>query len=93
MVTRVGVRMAKKKKQAALLDEKNITENNILYQINEYELMEENEQYVLFLRPSTDADHYFTKGVTFGKVGVKNEDKEADSLKNIHKEARAKFNK
>ncbi len=55
--------------------------------------MDENEQYVLFLRPLTDTDHYFTKGVTFGKVGVKNEDKEADSLKNIHKEARAKFNK
>ncbi|KLV28417.1 hypothetical protein ABW02_01355 [Niallia circulans] len=56
-------------------------ENNILYQINEYELMEKNEQYILFLRPSTDvnADHYFTKGITFGKVGVKNEDKKLDS--------------
>lgn len=71
-------------------------ENNIIYQINEYELMEKNEQYILFLRPSTDvnADHYFTKGITFGKVGVKNEDKKLDSfIRNIHKEARVKFNK
>lgn len=68
-------------------------ENNILYQINEYELMKINEQYILFLRPSRDADHYFTKGITFGKVSVKNEDNVNSLINNIHKEARAKFSK
>lgn len=51
-------------------------DGTVIYGVEGYQLMNENEEYLLFLTKSlTDPDIYFIKGVYYGKVPLKNADK------------------
>lgn len=51
-------------------------EGTFVYGIEGYQLMNENEEYLLFLDKSlTDSNIYFVKGVYYGKVPLKNTNK------------------
>lgn len=70
-------------------------ETNTIYSVNNYENMNFNKEYLLFLVP-VDNDMYSSRGVTFGTVPMfetvsKNVDVDTDIITNVIQEAQVKY--
>jgi hypothetical protein len=89
-----------KKGSNIIVQENAAVEGNTIYSIEGYQLMNTNEEYLLFLRASlTEPDVYIIKGVYYGKVPLnpvndfqfQGSNKSKETLREIFKAARKAF--